>query len=199
MLDKKLLWKMAVDLLEAELGPALFHMLRDGCYLDSVEDGVAIVAAETEHMRDFYRKRSAQPLKEAFSKLLKRPVTVKFAVGHPRIIENKPKSPPSSQQSHPQTNDAELALLHERYGDIMGIVDHHPVFKKASMPVDKGGWGIFPQLLTNACKDYGVMPVLNGLRFVANRPSVVNPRAFFFTALRKGQFGHRLAVGAKIL
>src|ERR1043166_2067492 len=84
MLEKKALWKMAVDLLEAELGPALFHMLRDGCYLDSLEEGTAIVAAETEYLRDFYRKKAAKPLEKAFSQLLKRSITVKIAIGHPR-------------------------------------------------------------------------------------------------------------------
>lgn len=87
-----------------------------------------------------------------------------------------------------EPGDEDEATLFQKYKDIMGIVDNHPVFRKATLQVEKGGWGIFPQILTNKCKEYGVMAVLNGIRYVANKPSVKNPRAFFLHALEKGQF-----------
>jgi len=105
---------------------------------------------------------------------------------------------PSSLQATPgiQWKNEDLGTLHARYGDIMGIVDNHPVFVQACKPLTEGGWGIFNKELTNACKDYGADIVLKGLRDVANRPSVDRPRSYFFKNLRTGVYGHKLAVPA---
>jgi len=93
----------------------------------------------------------------------------------------------------------ELGALHAQYGDIMGIVDHHPVFVQATKPLIQGGWGIFNKELTNLCKDYGVLTVLKGLRDVASKPHVDRPRAYFLKNLKAGVYGHRLATSANIL
>ena len=198
---KKALWTSLVDDIEAKLpSQALFFMLRDVAWLDRLEGKIAFVATESEFSRAMLARKVCKPLGSALSQRLNRPVRVQFIVGRHRLWEAERAGRAVAVLYDPvlkpeKTDEAaELAILHERYGDIMGIVDNYPVFKKASLPVNKGGWGIFPQLLTEACKDYGVIPILNGLRFIANRPSIVNPRGFFFYALKKGQFGHRLAV-----
>jgi hypothetical protein len=81
----------------------------------------------------------------------------------------------------------------------MGIVDNHPVFVQAAKPLTEGGWGIFNKELTLACKEYGVLTVLKGLRDVANKPHVSRPRAYFYKNLKAGTYGHRLATSANIL
>jgi hypothetical protein len=85
-------------------------------------------------------------------------------------------------------------MLFERYGDVMGVVDNHPMFKKATLPVSEGGWGVYPQALTNACKQYsmdgdlgtGVLKVLEALRFTANYRAARNKAGFLWSVLRNG-------------
>ena len=36
----------------------------------------------------------------------------------------------------------------------MGIVDNHPVFTDATKPIVQGGWGIFPEILTNVTETH---------------------------------------------
>jgi hypothetical protein len=89
-------------------------------------------------------------------------------------------------------NGAEM--LFERYGDVMGVVDRHPTFRKVTLPVAEGGWGVYPQALTNACKQYsvdgdlgtGVLTVLEAIRYTANYPAARNKAAFLWAVLRNG-------------
>lgn len=190
MLDKKVIWGNITAIVEEAVGSGVFHILVSNCYLESLEHGVATVAVSSQFFMNTIQRKALHKIEVAFMEHLNRSVKVKLALGHSRLFEHP--APELSDVPEEERENTELAMLHERYGDIMGIVDNHPVFKKATRPVEKGGWGIFPQLLTNACKDYGVMAILNGLRFIANRPSAINPRALFFTALKKGQFGRKL-------
>lgn len=85
-------------------------------------------------------------------------------------------------------------MLFERYGDVMGVVDNHPMFKRATLPVADGGWGVYPQALTNACKQHsingdlgtGVLKVLEALRFTANYRAARNKASFLWSVLRNG-------------
>lgn len=190
MQDLKNIWTIAVDEIEQEVSSGLYHMLRDGFELASVNEKQVIVRTESEFNLDLARRKAGRALKNAFVGLLDREVNVTFTVDR---LEAVPVSSGSDFSGPHRANDGdELTILHERYGDIMGIVDNHPLFCKATAPEDKGGWGIFPQLLTNACKEYSVMTVLATLRFTAGRNSVINRRAFFFTVLRKEQFGKKI-------
>jgi|GEM_PF-1702887 len=93
-------------------------------------------------------------------------------------------------------DDSLLAALHATYGDIIGIVDNHPVFKAAHTPITKGGWGFKKKILTVYCKVYGADVVLTGLRVVANKPSVKRPRAYFTKELKNERWGKKLMVTA---
>lgn len=194
MQDLKHIWTMAVDEIEQEVSPGLYHMLRDGFELASVNEKQVIIRTESEFSLGLVRRKASRALKSAFIGILDREVNVTFTVDK---LDAVPVSSGSDFVEPHRVNDGdELAILHERYGDIMGIVDNHPLFCKASAPVDKGGWGIFPQLLTIACKEYTVMTVLTTLRFTAGKRSVRNPRAFFFKVLHNEQFGKKLTVNA---
>ncbi len=89
---------------------------------------------------------------------------------------------------------AEAGMLFERYGDVMGIVDNHPTFRKATAPVAEGGWGVYPQALTRACKEHsldgdlgtGVLKVLEALRYTANYRAARNKASFLWAVLRNG-------------
>jgi hypothetical protein len=81
---------------------------------------------------------------------------------------------------------AETAILFEKFGDIMGIVDHHPAFQKAVRQ-----WNVFPQALTEACKLHGVPKVLDTIRYTANYPAAKSKAGFFWSVLKNGKRGLR--------
>lgn len=191
--DKKAMWSEIVLRLEERVEPGLFYMLLYRCYLDSAENGKAIIIAQTRSLQTTLEQKSLRLLQKAVEAVTGQKLQIVIVVGHPRIIENDQK------EQSAVDDEQELAALHKEYGDIMGIVNGHFVFRQACQKINKGGWGIFPPLLTDACKEYGVMTVLKGLRYVANQPKVEDPRAFFFDRLRRGEFGYRLAVSAPTL
>jgi hypothetical protein len=196
ILDKKALWWQVLDDLSGQLDTGVFFMLRNDAWLDGLEHGKAVLAVRTMSLQNLCEKRLARTIEKALSEAMNRPVSVSIVLGRSRIIE---KATNTSVMTYDKVESDELKRLHQYYGDIMSIVDNHPVFRKASLPLTAGGWGIFPQILTNACKDYGVLTVLNGLRDTASRPNVRNPRAFFLTSLERGDYGYKLARGANIL
>ena len=197
--DKQRLWQHITETLSESIDPGLFFMLRQDAYLDSLELGKAVIAVRTESLQVICEKKLARSLQKVFAETLNRPVTLSIVLGGPRIIEKRSNQAFAGQDTSTPESSAELALPHRQYGDIMGIVDNHPVFRQASLPLTQGGWGIFPQVLTNACKDYGVLTILDGLRDTASRTQVRNPRAFFLSALKRGDYGYKLARGASII
>ena len=64
--------------------------------------------------------------------------------------------------------------------DIIDFVNAHPVCKVAIR------WGVYPQALTNAVKQYGPERVVSSIRFTAEYPAAKNKAAFFFSVLRNG-------------
>jgi hypothetical protein len=199
ILDKKGFWLDVVDGLADRLDPGFYFMLRNNTYLDRVERSEATVAVDSASLHWLCERKYGRTISKAISEAMDQVVSVSFVYGPARICE-KPKNElaPRDNKGH-DTEEMELVMLHDQYGDIMSIVDNHPVFHKASLPLTAGGWGIFPQILTNACKDYGILNILAGLRNIASRPSIQNPRGFFVTALERGDFGEKLTRGANIL
>ena len=64
--------------------------------------------------------------------------------------------------------------------DIIDFVNTNPVCKVAI------NWGVYPQALTNAVKQYGPDRVVTSIRFTAAYPAAKNKAAFFFSVLRNG-------------
>lgn len=73
----------------------------------------------------------------------------------------------------------------ERYGDIIGFVNGHPLCLKATAPKAQGGWEVYPQALTNACKQHGLAKVLDTLRYTANYRAAKDRAKFFWHQLKK--------------
>lgn len=116
-------------------------------------------------------------------------------VGFTQVALNESYKAKNSKNASNQTvPTTEADLLLERYGDIMGVVDNHPAFQMATKPLREGGWGLYPQALTNACKTQseqgdistGVAKVLQALRFTANYRAARNKASFFWAVLRNG-------------
>lgn len=195
--DKVKIWNRALRLLAEEVDFGMLTLVQKNAYLDSLEDGVALIGCKSfTLMETFQRKQLYRKLEPILSELCQTEVVVQYAQGRPRIIE---KPHPEMLNILMPIDDDELAALHAQYGDIMGIVDNHPVFVKAHTPIKNAGWGIFKKLLTKHCTDYGVMAVLTGLREVASKPKVKKPRAYFLKELQRGRWGHKLVVTPSIV
>jgi hypothetical protein len=176
-------------------------VFQDKAYLDSLEGSLAVVGVQNWPLLATLEKQRIIPtLERAFAEIIGKAVRVKLAHGRPRILETKAARLTEERLIAEMTSGRpELEALHVQYGDIMSIVDNHPVFVRASKPLLQGGWGIFNKELTIACKDYGADVVLKGLRDVASNYKAVRPRPYFLKNLRDGVYGHRLAKAAPIL
>jgi hypothetical protein len=103
-------------------------------------------------------------------------------------------APIESYKAQKSALTPEAEMLFERYGDVMGIVDNHPTFRKATAPIAEGGWGVYPQALTRACKEHsidgdlgtGVLKVLEAIRYTANYRAARNKASFLWAVLRNG-------------
>lgn len=220
-IDKRGLWQQVLAHVQEESGFDMYTMLQNQAYLDSVERGIAIIGVKSWHwIQTLERKRVHFLLQSVLSELMNQPIQIKLVIGHPRLIEKAPTPKPKpcglclqrpeactceyGPHPHPELpkinwSHPELGALHEQYGDIMGIIHNHPVFVHAITPIDQGGWGIFPEILTNACKDYGAHVILKGLRQTGQAARVKQPRAYFLDNLEAGVYGHKLARSADIL
>ena len=221
--DKRLVWNEVIQRITEEAGFEALNLVQEHAYLDSIENHTAIIGFQSYTWMETFQNKHLVPLLQGIlSDLLKAKIQVKLTLGRPRFIESKPKQAPKQcgecLKPHPNCiceygphplkpgpesplkwADPELGALHEQYGDIMGIVDKDPIFVQATTAIEKGGWGIFPAILTNACKDYGVLTVRNGLRDVASKPHIIRPRAYFLDNLKAGVYGYKLARGASII
>jgi hypothetical protein len=221
--NKRLVWNEVIQRIEEEAGFEVLNIVQRHAYLDSIENNTAILGFKSYTWMEIFQNKHLVPLVQGIlSNLLNAKIQVKLALGRPRFIESKPKQaiqqcgecfkayrdcvceygphPNKQAVSSPvKWTDPELGALHEQYGDIMGIVDNDPIFVQATTAIEKGGWGIFHQILTNACKDYGVLTVRNGLRDVASKPHIIRPRAYFLDNLKAGIYGYKLARGASII
>lgn len=194
--DKVHVWNRALRLLAEEVDFGTLTMLQDNAYLDSLEDGNALVGCKSwAWLETFERKRLGGKLENALAEVCQISISLRFVHGRPRIIE---KPLPAMYSTLKPMDDSEVASLHAQYGDIISIVDNHPVFVMAQTPINKGGWGIFKKILTRHCKDYGVQAVLDGLRDVASKPNVGRPRAYFLKELERGRWGHKLVITPSI-
>jgi hypothetical protein len=200
VVDKLKLWQAACYRVLEERSDIGF-LLQDKAYLDCLEGSEAVVGVKTWNLLSMLEQKRVVPLLETiFSEITGRTVRVKLAHGRPRIIAAQSKKQAIHTPDNLTSQEvSDLEALHAEYGDIMSIVDQHPVFVQASKPLTKGGWGIFNKQLTIACIDYGADVVLRGLQDVANQPRVDRPRSYFFTNLRAGIYGHKLAKPAPIL
>lgn len=61
----------------------------EGCFLTSVQDGVAIIGVASESGEAWLADRAGSTLASLLTGILGKPVSVKFEVLHPDLIDNK--------------------------------------------------------------------------------------------------------------
>jgi hypothetical protein len=197
--DKKALWNYVTTRASEDLESGLAFMLMDRCYLDSIENGKAIIGTKTEAVRVQVERKAVTAIQNAITEILGYSVQIAITLGRPRIFEKSCFTETLHYGRNVLGGEKEVEFLHNRYGDIMTIVDKQALFQQVCKPLDKGGWGLFRPVLTNACKDYGIVAVLKGLRETAERSDITKARAAFLSDLKQGKFGGKLPFGANIL
>jgi hypothetical protein len=196
IIDKKAFWENILLESVEILDNLIFYSVYQRYYLDSIHDNYAIIVAQTDVYRNFFLKNALRPIQTTFRKVLKKPdFQLRVAVSKAPLLEELlPEGNYHLPFSPEVDNKSDINTLHARYGDIMGIVDNHPLFVKVQMPLERGGWACWPQALTNRCKEYGIMPVLNAIRYVGNMPNAKNRRALLFHVIDNGHFGPKLTI-----
>jgi len=84
------------------------------------------------------------------------------------------------------TNNPEVALLLERYGDLRQVILQSPIFKTPCAKVEDGGWGTGVGGLISLSKQYGLERVLWAVRETKNYRGAREPGKYFSHILRKG-------------
>ena len=84
------------------------------------------------------------------------------------------------------TNNPEVALLLERYGDLRQVILQSPIFKTPCAKVEDGGWGTGVGGLISLAKQYGLERVLWAVRETKNYRGAREPGKYFSHILRKG-------------
>lgn len=99
------------------------------------------------------------------------------------------KTAPAANQN--PTNDPEVAILLERFGDIRGVILRSPIFEEPCAPTNKGGWGTDAAGIIWLAKEYGLARVLDAVKRTKQERGVRNKGAFFNHAVRRGLEGKR--------
>jgi hypothetical protein len=195
VIDKKAFWSDLLDDLYGVMDTGFYFMLKNEAYIDRIEDNVesyrAVIACKSETLKTKFEQKYMPTITKAFVGALGRKVTITLVHGPARIFHKIPNADES-----PDYRREELFRKHHH---IMGIVMNDAIFRQASLPVEEGGWGIFPEKLTNHCVDYGVIKIQDAIAKVARMPKVDNARGFFDFCLERGDFGPKLKRGADIL
>jgi|GEM_PF-3925588 len=107
------------------------------------------------------------------------------------LISYKPQKPeipekfPLACFQNP-SNNPEVALLLERYGDLRQVILQSPIFKTPCAKVEEGGWGTGVGGLITLAKQYGLERVLWAVRETKNYRGAREPGKYFNHILRKG-------------
>jgi len=84
------------------------------------------------------------------------------------------------------SNNPEVALLLERYGDLRQVILQSSIFKTPCAKVEDGGWGTGVGGLITLAKQYGLERVLWAVRETKNYRGAREPGKYFSHILRKG-------------
>ena len=110
----------------------------------------------------------------------------------PRDQETKKST---SYKNHEVRAGFDADALIERYGDVMGVIDNWKPLEIVTRPVEQGGWGVWPQALTNAVKRHsdggdlavGLLKVWDAVQYTRNCRQARNRAAFLFSVLKNGK------------
>ena len=194
-------WTEVQEKLKADLSTPTYETWIKPCRLDSLEDNTVTLATGSDFNRNLITKRYSSSLKQAFSALLGQAVTVRIVVDPALDISPSPetqanmkpaKDTPHASAKYPlarfqnPTNNPEVALLLEQYGDLRQVILKSPIFKVPCAKVEEGGWGTGVGGLIALAKEYTLERVLWAVRETKAYRGTREPGKYFNHIVRKG-------------
>ncbi len=188
MQDNKALWLQIWEDCRPELGEAMYLGGKSFYALDGVHEGVATIISPTKYGQEDFLRRAIKPLKAALAKRFTAELRVQVVVKEPEA---------TAQQRVYATAEPSSRVgkgLFDEYTDLMDVIDRHPSFTKVTAPLSAGGWELFQQALTNACKAKsvdgdlatGVEYVLAVIEYVGKQRNARSKAAIFWSVLKNG-------------
>ncbi len=203
------LWQTVQKILQSELSLAAYETWIVPCHLVSITEQEITLATGTDFSLSIIDRRYGTVIKQAFSQVLGRSVRLRYQVS-PELEQTKPETrsssstapnampvsnlttPPTVKPEYPlarfqnPTNNPQVAMLLERYGDIRGVMKNHPFFKRIQKPVEEGGWGTDLGGLIYFAKEYTLERVLWAAKQAKEYQGADSRGAVFTHAVRKG-------------
>ena len=201
-LDLPALWAKAQEQLKANVGTAAYETWLKPCRPESLDRNTITLAASSDFNQNIITRRYGTALKEAFSSLLDQAVSVRIVVDPaleaPLSLET-PVNPKSATETAPSlnikyplarfqnpTNNPEVAILLEQYGDLRQVILKSPIFKVPCAKVEDGGWGTGVGGLITLAKQYTLERVLWAIRETKAYRGTREPGKYFNHIVRKG-------------
>ncbi len=194
------IWQAVQQILHSELSRPGYETWIAPCRMLSLENQVVTLVTGTEFSVSIIDRRYGPAIKRAFAQVLGQPIRLRYQAipeqeqPQPSQIPDlqpkrassaeKPKYPLAQFQN--PTNNPQVALLLERYGDIRGVMKNHPFFKRIQLPVDEGGWGTDLAGLIYFAKEYTLERVLWAAKQAKEYQGADSRGAVFTHAIRKG-------------
>mgnify|MGYP003940890567 CR=1 FL=1 len=201
------LWQAVQQLLQSELSLAVYETWIAPCRLESIDHQMVTLATSTDFSVSIIDRRYGSAIRQAFNQVLGQPIRLRYQVV-PELEPPKPRqtsavtsgaitfsAPNTAQVVQPEyplarlqnpTNNQQVALLLERYGDIRGVMKNHPFFQRIQLPVDEGGWGTDLAGLIYFAKEYTLERVLWAAKQAKEYQGSRSRGAVFTHAVRKG-------------
>jgi len=195
-------WTEVQEQLKANVGTAAYETWLKPCRPESLDGNTITLAASSDFNRNIITRRYGIALKEAFSTQLGQAVTVRIVVDPALDTPLPPKTPispksatetkPNSNTKYPlarfqnPTNNPEVALLLEQYGDLRQVILKSPIFKTPCAKVEEGGWGTGVGGLIALAKEYTLERVLWAIRETKAYRGTREAGKYFNHIVRKG-------------
>jgi len=201
-MDLPALWAKAQEQLKTDLGTPAYETWLKPCRIDSLDGNTVTLATGSEFNRNIIHKRYGTALKQVFSALLNQAVTLRIVVDPTLAIfpscetetHTKPTTgtTPFTSSQYPlarfqnPTNNPEVAILLEQYGDLRQVILKSPIFKVACAKMEEGGWGTGVGGLITLAKQYTLERVLWAIRETKAYRGTREPGKYFNHIVRKG-------------
>lgn len=189
-------WERLQESLEADMRAALFHTWIKPCRLVAV-DAKTVTIATSSSLGEIKLRDNRGIIERACSELLGWPVRLRSVID-PSMdtsrVSSQPAAPasPTPTREYPlakfqnPTNNPQVAVLLEKYGDMRQVFLKSPMFDEVCRPIDKGGWGTTLGNLIALAKEYSLERVLWAVKVTKQYRGADDRGRVFCNAVKKG-------------
>lgn len=201
--DSAALWQTIQPTLQQVMSSASYQTWITSCQAISFEKGRLTLLVESDFNRELIQKRYRKTIEQALliqtgqaltlclrvdaSAAATLPATTQATSEAAQKADTALAPAKSSWAAHQNpTNDPEVAILLERYGDMRGVILDCKLFEKPCTPIEQGGWGISVGAMITAGKQHTLAQVLWAIRQTVAYRGANNRGKLFYHILRKG-------------